>query len=267
MMYHDTGKTVVQLVLPRRLYGPHTGNRIQEALQFALGKRLFVLAQDLPQSATCRFCLFSTKLVKGEGRGPLHFKGRVVTADFQQLFLKYFAFVNTDRDAFWHPLSAASLGVVEAEAASLESKMLALGVGIEGVVRHFDLPGVCEGVSNVFLDSVIKLIELVGAAGLDQEAVDAATVKLKDLKTINPKRKIAQFLKFKGRQEALAKTWSTMRGKFAHGGRIPPESILDAEICYSKCLSLLHVLVFSVIGYGGSFCDCTNGDQVLAQWD
>lgn len=272
-MFHDGSSTVVRLELPRRLLGIYSSHRVHEALQFALGRRVALIAAEVDNCVTQRTMLFPGVVISSsEGRSPVYSKRDMNdAAAFSDLFLAYFSFVNREHSSFCHPISAYALSGVEVDGTSIEVEIMSLAVGIEGILKTKQVPGADYFPDSELVDAVERVQSFVGEQKFLKKIGESTiggviSSKLGQLKDTAPVQRLRAFLGANQLDPKMATRWHGIRGKYTHATRVKPELRPDAETDYAALRTMMHVIVFRIIGYAGPYLNYTTGVRTKSVW-
>lgn len=272
-IFHEGFTTVVRLELPRRLLGIYSSHRIHESLQFALGRRVALLAAEVDNSITQRTVLFpGAAISSSEGRSPVYSLRDLNDAvAFSNLFLAYFSFVNRDHSSFCHQISAYALSGVEVDGTSIEVEIMSLAVGVEGILKTKKVPGADDSPDSELVEAVERVQSFVGEQKF-RKKIGETTIggvissKLGHLKFAAPIQQLRAFLSANQLGLELAVKWQEVRGKYTHASRVRPELRPDAEADYAALTTLMHVIVFRIIGYVGPYLNYSKGARAISTW-
>jgi hypothetical protein len=140
---HEREHTVVSLQLPAGQLTAATPFRIHEALQFVLGKQLSLMVIETSVGGLHVTRLRSPSRGHGRMTPPLQFQRLEQGGHVWRMFTDYFRHVHPNVDAGWHPISRHVGSAIESTAASLEARVLALAVAVEGLAGDC-FPGLAQ---------------------------------------------------------------------------------------------------------------------------
>lgn len=244
--------------------------RIQEALQFCLSSLVECVAESSVSagSQSERITITSSRLPGGFVEGchpPLRLQEYGTSSDFWAIFKCYYAYICGNADNEWHPLSVRVREIIASRRVSLPSEVLALAVGVEGVVsasaeRLKELLSDCDCAMKVQPnDKRAKLAEAIQIIEADSRIDTNARQRI--LKVARswlgeqPMDLVEPFLGLKGLPRGLMKAWKTLRHRGAHGsgtGSLPVEDTIKLR---NEVLHLFYSLILAIIDYDGVYTD------------
>jgi hypothetical protein len=192
-------------------------------------------------------------------------------AAFSDLFLAYFSFVNRDHSSFCHPVSAHALSGVEVDGTSIEVEIMSLAVGIEGILKTRQVPGADDSPDSELVDAVERVQSFLGEQKFinkigGKTIGEVISSKIGHLKVAAPIQQLRAFLSANQLGLELAIMWQRVRGKYTHATRVKPELRPVAEADYAALRTLMHVIVFRIIGYVGPYLNYSTGVRTISAW-
>lgn len=261
---HDAEHTVFSMTLPSGQLKAITATRIQESLQFVLGRELPLLVVETMTRNTNQRCFRSAASGNGKVMPPLAFTLVDEGGCIWRMFRDYFRFVHSNADRGYHPVSRHIANVIEASAASFDAKVLALGVAVEGLV------------SECFPELAPVNSGLLSDLNVVQKAFDALAVKDECRKRVNGaigamrstrgSDLIRAFLRNWELPDGLFEAWRKLRNRTAHGTNLDIKEIEIALQQKHEVLVLMYSIVFAAIGYDGLRSDYSRPGWPMIEW-
>jgi len=250
---HEQEHTFVFLQLPAGQLIQSTPSRIHETLQFVLGQELALMVTETTAGGQQVTRLTSPARGKGKVPPPLQFDGLDDGGHVWRLFTDYFRHVHRDARPAWHPISRHIGSVIESTAASLEARVLALAVAVEGLAGDC-FPGIAPASPTLLaeLDAVQAAIRTVT---LEDQSRSRIKGSLDSMRRPRNSDVLRAFIANNHLPSGLYDSWTRLRNASAHGrgtGGRDTETTLRIQ---NEVLSLLYSLVFAAINYTGRRTD------------
>lgn len=265
-VYHEEEHTVVSLQLPAGQLTSATPDRVHEALQFILGQQLARMVVETSVGGQHVTRLLSPSRGNGSMSPPLQFHRLDEGGHVWRMFTDFFRHVHPNAEAGWHPVSRHVGSAIESTAASLEARVLALAVAVEGLAGHC-FPGLAP-VGSAFLaelDAVQAALPAIRMADAHGGEIDGLALSERTLGRLNgslnsmrdPRNSdvLRAFIRNQRLPNGLYNSWSRLRNAAAHGGGAGGRDIETMLRLKSEVLSLLYSLVFAAISYTGPRTD------------
>jgi hypothetical protein len=251
----ESEHTTVTLQLAARALTPATPSRIQEALQFVLGRQLSVLVIETRSGGRRITRLISPSTDRGEGRmhPPLEFQRFDEGGHIWRMFVDYFRHAHANADTGWHPVSRHVGSAIESTAASLDAEVLALAVAVEGLVGEC-FPNLAP-VSAAFLAELDTVERALAAIQLTDQTRKRVNGTIGQMRKPRNSDLLRAFVTINHLPNGLLKSWSSLRNTSAHGGGDGGRDIERTLRMRSEVLSLLYSIVFAAINYNGPRTD------------
>ncbi|WP_347258223.1 hypothetical protein [Methylocaldum sp.] len=231
-------------------------NRIFESFCFVLAytRSWSALVVSRPAGTVCRLRAVGPEHIKTRAFPPLHISHDSVTQTVWSLFDKYFAYVNQNLDAPYHPLSVLLRTVAESGKASLDVQALTLSVSVEKLLME-EMKGLYD-VSEDLVRNIRCASQLITESGaLDAPFRKRTLGALGAMKNPRAKDVLAKLRQRGVIDGELIKTYGELRNKMAHGAHDPDADIQDFFNQTNTVLVLFYQLVFLLMGYVGSYTD------------
>lgn len=228
--------------------------KIQETLQFILGKKLKIITSELV-SKDLQVTKFysSNKKIDERFFPPLRLHDAVIYPDYWKLFESYFDKCREEKGDGFHKLSQYLSSVLDSSKATLEGQCLTLAVAIEGLINTFfkDMP-VNKEFSKEDVEKIQhKLMEIEDLSESKQKRVFGL---VNILNQIRAKDKLLELVGQGQIEENLVTAWDEVRNKAAHGTLQCDD--FQLYYIYKNCMVvLLYKLIFVVIKYSGKYTD------------
>lgn len=246
---------VASLELPRGKLTASTPERIQEALQFALGEELSMFAIETHGGGKHLIRLVSPRGDSGKGRmePPLQFGPFDEGGHVWRVFGDYFRYVHTNPNPGWHPVSRHIGSAVESTAASIDAEVLALAVAVEGIIGDC-FPNLSP-VTADFLAELENVEKAILLAKLTEQTQKRLAGTISQMRKPRNSDLLRSFIEINGLPPALMKSWSSLRNASAHGRRDAGREIDSTLRLKNEVLALLYSIVMAAIGYEGPRTD------------
>ncbi len=169
------------------------------------------------------------------------------------LCAQYLKHVINHKGEEWHPLSERVHSVLAASAGSLETHALTLGVEIEGILKsEFHKVAAPD---ETFRDQIRQAVELINTSSLVESAKKRIANRLKNMCGPTATDQLRGLTKAGKVTAEYVRAWADLRNRLAHAGHsrhLPLQEFIDL---LTSVTVLLHQLVFTAIGYRGSYTD------------
>jgi hypothetical protein len=261
---HEGEHTVVSLELPIGQLTPSTPSRIQEALQFFLGRQVAVMVVETYSAGQQVTRLTSPSRGHGKMPPPVRFRRFAEDDNIWQIFTKYFRHIYRNTDRGWHPISRHIASALESTAASLSTHILALSVAVEG------LAGECFSdlapVSPAFLAELDVVEAALGGVTLTESSRNRIVGTISSMRSARNSDVLRAFITNNGLNPGLFESWRRLRNASTHGDGIGERDIETILRMKYEVLSLLYSLVLSAINYTGPRTDYSVQGWPAQQW-
>jgi hypothetical protein len=261
---HEREHTVVSLQLPAGQLTAATPFRIHEALQFILGEQLALMVVETSVGGQHLTRLRSPSRGHGTMTPPLQFQRLDQGGHVWRMFTNYFRHVHPNVDAGWHPISRHVGSAIESTAASLEARVLALAVAVEG------LAGDCfprlAPVSPELLIELDAVLAAVRGVALGEQTRNRINGSVNAMRAPRNSDILRAFIANNRLPNDLYNSWSRLRHSSAHGGGAGGRDIETMLRLKSEVLSLLYSLVFAAINYTGPRTDYSQPGWPTLAW-
>jgi hypothetical protein len=181
-----------------------------------------------------------------------------------RMFTNYFRHVHPNVDAGWHPISRHVGSAIESTAASLEARVLALAVAVEG------LAGDCfprlAPVSPELLIELDAVLAAVRGVALGEQTRNRINGSVNAMRARRNSDILRAFIANNRLPNDLYNSWSRLRHSSAHGGGAGGRDIETMLRLKSEVLSLLYSLVFAAINYTGPRTDYSQPGWPTLAW-
>jgi hypothetical protein len=218
-----------------------------------LGRQLAVLCVESLVDDQLKIKLLSARTGKGKVSPPLEHRPNLFNDDVWKLFLQYFRYVHDDVRSEWHPISQYVEHILESTVGSLEMKVLALAVSLEG------LAGECFGnlspVDEDFLSELTAIDVAIERIKLSEQSKGRVSGALRAMRKPRNSDAIREFIRQKGLPKGLYESWSGLRNSSAHGKGVGGRQIEMTLRMWNEVLSLMYSMIFESIGYRGPRTD------------
>jgi len=265
---HENEHTVVALQLPAGSLTTVTPSRIQEALQFVLGEQLALMVVETTSAGQHERRLMSPSGGSARMSPPLQFRILDEGGHVWRMFSNYFRHTHQDNAAGWHPISRHLHSAIEASAGSLETKVLALAVAVEGLAGDC-FPGLAP-VDREFIRELDAVQTTVNGLPLSQQTQKRIQGSLNAMRNPRTTDILWNFIETSRIPKELYTSWSRLRHAAAHGAGTGGREIEEILKLRNEVLSLLYSIVFAAINYTGprteySLLNWPNGEWPVAQ--
>lgn len=224
------------------------------ALTFSFGQefRPAIIEHFSQRERSCQLISYQEVNKSKHRLPPLNDRARFNAANFWRLFRIFADAIEQERGAPWPSIVQASMGAVRISQASLEAKALVLCVEIESLVKA-KLMQLHEPRSDV-VENLKKLEKIL----VDSELPEDFTTRVKGITGAMKSARAQDILHLLVKKgvltEAEVKTWKSLRDVSAHGARTSKSIDIYIQQVH-QVHSLLHKLIFLIIGYQGHFTD------------
>jgi len=263
--HHEHGHTILLLSLPADELTPATPLRMIEAFQFMLGREVSPMVIETHHENTVTTRLRSP--IEGDGSilPPLKFSTFDEDGNVWKIFTKYFRHIHADdTPRQWHLLSRHIGSVIESSKASLNVRVLALAVAVEGIAAHC-FPDLAPP-SEAFLADLEKMEALLASGAYGEECVKRIGGAVSNMKKARGSDILRAFLATRNLPHALYKSWSDLRHPAAHGGGMDAGDIAINIQRMHHTTALLYTLLLEAIGYTGARTDYSAANWPRSQW-
>lgn len=229
-----------------------TPSRIHEALQFVLGQQLALMVVET--SVAGQHVTRLTSPARGHGRmsPPLQFQ-RMDGGQVWRMFTNYFRHIHPNAELGWHPISRHVGSAIESTAASLEARVLALAVAVEGLAGDC-FPGLAP-VNPSFLAELDAVQTALQGVMLTDQSRGRISGSINAMRSARNSDVLRAFLTNNQLPNSLFESWRRLRNTSAHGGGAGGREMETILRLKSEVLSLLYSLVFAAINYTGHRTD------------
>jgi hypothetical protein len=217
-----------------------TAYRIHESLQFVLGKELTIMAVETKRGIEETIQLVSP--------WPLQYNHSNADAVWV-MFRDYFRYVHADSSHTWHPISDHIGRVIESGATSLDTEILALGVGTEGLAGQCFLHLV--PIHADFLTDLLKIENSLADLEVDEGSRGRVAGAIGAMRSPRNSDAIYAFVEQHHLPCVLFTSWKKIRNNSAHGNTIPGTQLSKLMQRRSYVYCLLYSMALSAIGYHG----------------
>ncbi len=249
------------------LFPPHLDLRIQESLQFALGRTVFWKTSTFLSNGIVETRVRTLYDLNKKGRflGPLvHNSPAGHTGEFFiKMFECYFSFALTGSDE-WHPCSVHLHQAIAAGSSSTEGYALGLAVAVEGICKalHKEI-GKPNQDEKAAISKLSKYLEdwpstldpnSCGRADIDR-LMRRAKGAISRFKESRPLDQMIPLVQDSVIEERHVEAWKKLRNPSAHA-EIPDPTKLQEHFDKQFAVNvLIHHLIFAEIGYEGWYTD------------
>ncbi|OWK36284.1 hypothetical protein [Fimbriiglobus ruber] len=241
-------------------FSPHFDNRILEALQFVLARRLQWRVLE-KESEGKRITQLSSPipLAKSRLQAPINLNEIRARHWTWILFDNYLVFIANYTEQVWHPCSVQLMMVYEASAGSIDAEILALSVAAEGLAKI--LFSTIVSVTEKFQTTVNELKVVVDKWIEENTAAEKSGLSKRlsglfsMLKEIRAVDRLLQLEQLGIIESKHINAWKKLRNAAAHAatpGTQEWQQLLDRR---DLVLALLYRLIFHAIGYEGYCSD------------
>jgi hypothetical protein len=256
---HEHEHTAVSLQLTAGELTPATPDRIRESLQFILGQQLALMVVEIGAEGQHLTRLTSPSRGEGKMLPPLQFHVVDEGGHVWRMFTNYFRHVYANAEPGWHPIYRHIGSAIESTAASLQARVLALAVAVEGLAGDC-FPGLAP-VSPDFLRELDAVQTAVQSVALIEQSRSRISGSLNAMRSPRNSDVLRAFIANNRLPNGLYDSWSRLRHPSAHGRGAGGRDIETTLRLQSEVLSLLYSLVFAAINYTGP-----RTDYSLAGW-
>lgn len=234
--------------------------RIVEALGLVLAKPLFWNVVERYENGTETIRVrgqrvsSNAKLLPPVGRGRIDLTGQV-----WRLFEKYLTFVCSYSGNRFHPCSRHLFSALEASAGTINAQALALGVGVEGIVKKLfpEAGSLPEGLKPKVRQLRKHFEKWEGLK--DAQTKEALWKRVQDmlgrLLDVSTKSKLHALVTEKAVDEGHVEAWGAIRNTSAHGETPGSENLQTlVDLCH-KVTVLMYHLIFHAVGFEGIYID------------
>lgn len=263
-VFYESEHTSVTLHLPSGQLTASMSNRIQEALQFILGRQLAMMVIETRCGDEHVTRLASPFGGRGKMSPPLQWQAVDEGGHVWRLFINYFRHVHANTGPGWHPISRHIGSALESAGASLSAHVLDLAIAVEGVAGECfaHLAPVSADFSRE-LDAIAAEIQQIEISDRTRRRVVGSIDAMRRPRNSDIVR---AFIDEYNLSPGLYDSWSRLRNPAAHGrgtGGLEIETVLQLK---SEGLSLLYSLVFAAVNYSGRRTDYSLAGWPLRPW-
>ncbi|HQL73851.1 MAG: hypothetical protein BWX88_03588 [Planctomycetes bacterium ADurb.Bin126] len=171
--------------------------------------------------------------------------------DVYDLLSAYFQYVLGHRTTGYHPLSNILYSMIDANSLAMESRVLPLCVAVEGMAGLF--PGYTDAsASNAERERIAVAIEQSLASQGMKERAKGAIQNISQPRAVD----LLMALVKKGViREELVRRWKRLRNRTVHANMVADMPLQQLLNEMDAVRTLIHELVFLLIGYKGRYTD------------
>uniref|UniRef100_UPI0035AE91FE hypothetical protein n=1 Tax=Hylemonella sp. TaxID=2066020 RepID=UPI0035AE91FE len=246
--------TVVMVSAEEKICPARLAEEICHALTFSFGQECRAAVVDYLDHGkkVCQLISYQAIVRPKHRLPPLDERKRINMENFWRLFFAFTDAIERERGDQWPSIVRSTVSSTRIKEASLEAKALVLCVEIESLIKakfmqlykpHENVRQNLVALERMLTDSKLPADFLVRVRG--------ATGRLSEGRA----QDVLQLLVQKGvLDEVEVKTWQSLRNASAHGARTSKS--IDVYLTQvHRMHSLLHKLIFLLIGYQGRFTD------------
>lgn len=232
----------------------HFETRISEALSFAFGAEFTPFAMSKSSTEGKALRLFSeAQRARESSYPPLQCGKNDPNGHFWHLFDRYLTHICSHQSDHWHPLSSHVIAVIRAAEGSVDAQALTLAIAVEGVLKcAFPNAGGPTTEETAQAEAALKLI---ASSSLGENFKERMRGLISGTKSARPKDKLHALAKQGVIREEFIGTWKRLRDSYAHADLSDPKGLAKRHRSCQIVRTLLHELVFGVIGYEGEYTD------------
>lgn len=252
----ETIGNFVQLVFQREKFEDYFEVRIIESLKFITGKQLKPFIIEKKKKSVSFYTLFSTydDDIDYKIAPPIEIENHSSPKydDAWDLFGKFLDFVSEFKGEHYSPLGAEINGLIGAGPAFFNTKLLILGIRIEGILNLlFNEMGVPE-------DQIIEELSAVQKMVLDSSNIvvtkDRIFSTLEIMKQARTKDKLIKLKELGVINQLQYTSWNKLRNKSAHAVREDDENWFEKSMRqYLHVLEAFYRIIFYKINYNGLY--------------
>lgn len=237
---------------PKRISNFDTADKVLNGIQFILGQRVYILAQESIANSEMTKTLNS--IDRSQARSILAPIARIDINDnclkLLGVYLSYL-FANEERSP---KLALIINSVIETAGSSLEARCLTLAIAIEGIVNRILSKQIHVG--HAFSRNEIDSIKKAATESVENNKRERISNLIDVLRQIRAKDRLYALVDSGIIEKELANSWDAIRNKAAHGGLlIAADDMQEYFNHLNRMMTLFYRLVFLAIDYKGIYTD------------
>lgn len=248
---HDAGQLVVEVSSPKKRLPPRLEDRLNEALEFLLARRLKWAWLNRQEGRKLSGAVTGAPLDETRGRMPVPVDVDKAEAAIA-LLEKYLSHLGAHRGRGRPPLAMAVESVLLSAASPLDAHALDLAVAVEAILasEYADLGKPHER----FESELQKVKSAIDGLEVSDEMKRRVGGSLRAMRQISAKSRLLELERSGVISREEVRAWDEIRHKAVHGRFIEDldQKYLDHFFCL---VMLMHRLIFNRIGYHGPYRD------------
>jgi hypothetical protein len=252
---------------PSKAFPSGWDSRIEEAIWFCLGTPAWwaLKIERYEAQETIRIREQRPGLPVFRPNQPLRLRTPEAVEDVRLMIDRFLVFVGTYEHPRYHPLAVDILRILHARATAIEMAALELGVATERIVRRHFLDEITEDASLV--DSASRLRQHIDvwptASDSDRKVRDAALEACARAPRPSIYRVLRDLAETRVIKREHPRIWKRLRNSAAHSDiEADRDLIRDVDTAHE----LFNLLVFSLIGYQGSYTNWASADSTTERY-
>ncbi len=244
------------LSFEKKIFENNFEYRILEGLQFITGRQLqpILITKYIEGNYVNKIFSKSNEKIDYHIEPPLQFyyPPSKENDNSWNLFYNFLEFISDFKGKFYSPLGSEINGLIGAGASFFETKLLVLGVRIEGLLNllfpNLALP------NDSSLKALTDLEQQVSNMQLIDSIKERVVSSIASMKFPRAKDKLLELKKIGVINKIQYDSWSKMRNKSAHAVREDDDLWFEKSMnCYYNVLEMMYRLIFHAIGYNGLY--------------
>lgn len=233
-------------------------SRINEALQFVLGRSLFWFIIEIVQNKNHKTIIRPTldNSLKTRLRPPIAISP--ANKDTWKLFDNYLSYCIKFTKDTPHPISNSIHSVIEGCSASPEAEALTVSVAVESLLKtkyYKKYKKTNKNETDELETNICFAKKIINNSKLEQNFKNRIINFLNMMKNKRPIDILYELNKEQLIDEKLIENWKKLRNSFAHASEVNWSKFQDhINLCKSVTL-LFYQLIFIAIGYTGEYTD------------